>query len=221
MLKVVVFDSGWGGDLVADYLEEKLPIEVERVIDWRSGSYSEKSPGEIRLLTEMALLPHIGKVDVIVLSEAATAAVALDFLRQRYPNQAFVGYGHDFAKLIEHLSRAVMILTTKGVKQTEFYQRSKACFSGKKLVEPECLGWEDHIDNDELPEESISSAIGNFRGVVVVYNPGFFEIIPKIEKIAGPRVNIIDLKRALLRDVCLALRLRGVDGRAPSQRFVR
>ena len=219
MLKVLVFDSGWGGDLVADYLERELPIEVERVIDWRSGSYSEKTAGEIRLLSEMALLPHIGEADVIVLSEAATAAVALNFLRQRYPEQIFVGYGHDLAKLIRRLSRAVMILTTEGVKRSEFYQYSKANFSGKKLVEPECLGWEDHIDNDELPEETISSAIGDFRGIVVVYNPGFFEIIPKLEKIAGRRIIIIDMKKALLRDVCLALKLRGVDGCAPRQRF--
>ncbi|MBQ6355451.1 hypothetical protein IJJ18_03525 [Candidatus Saccharibacteria bacterium] len=221
MLKVLVFDSGWGGDLIADYLEQELPIEVERLIDWRSGSYSEKTPGEIRLLSEMAILPHIGEADVIVLSEAATAAVALDFLKQRYPNQVFVGYGHDLAELVRRLSQAVMILTTEGVKRSEFYQHSKVNFSGKELVEPECLGWEDHIDNGDLPEEVVSRAVGDFRGTVVVYNPGFFEIIPKLEKIAGQRISIIDMKRALLRDVCLALKLRGVDGYAPDQRFAR
>ena len=37
MLKVVVFDSGYGGELFADYLEEELPlVDIVRVIDWRN-----------------------------------------------------------------------------------------------------------------------------------------------------------------------------------------
>ena len=37
MLKVVVFDSGFGGELFADYFEEEMPVvEIVRVIDWRN-----------------------------------------------------------------------------------------------------------------------------------------------------------------------------------------
>lgn len=36
MLKIVVFDSGYGGELLADYLEDALPvIDIVRAIDWR------------------------------------------------------------------------------------------------------------------------------------------------------------------------------------------
>ncbi len=44
MLRIVVFfDSGWGGELVARYLEQELEIvEVIRVIDWGHAPYSEK-----------------------------------------------------------------------------------------------------------------------------------------------------------------------------------
>lgn len=218
MLKIVVFDSGWGGDLIGDYLERELPIKVERVIDWKNGPYSEKSPGQIMFLTEEKLRPYIGDADVIVLTETATALTTIEYLRRKYPEQAFVGYGWDLPELIGRLSNA-MILTSETAKRSEIYQRSKAMFSGEILVEPECRGWERKIDNDDLPDELIEQAVGNFRGTILVYNPIFIDIEPRLRAAASEKAKVIDMRRALLRDVCLALKLRGVDGYAPRDRF--
>ena len=58
MLKIVVFDGGWGGELVADYLAEELQtIEIERVIDWKHAPYDNKTISEmISKLSETAKL---------------------------------------------------------------------------------------------------------------------------------------------------------------------
>ena len=219
MLKAVVFDSGWGGDLIADYLEHELPIEIERVIDWRNGPYGEKTPGEIWALTEKALAPHIYNADVIVLTETATALTMLERLRQEYPGQIFVGYGWDLEIMMRRFSHA-MILANEGAKRSEIYQHSKAHFSDGDLAEPDCIGWESRIDEvGGLQDEEIRRAVGNFRGPVILYSPTFLELKPQLRAIAGKHIRIIDMRRALLRDVCLGLKLRGVDGRAPRDRF--
>lgn len=217
-MKIIVFDSGWGGDVVADYLEQALPIEIERLIDWKKGSYGEKSVGEIRLLTEMALLPHIGKAELIVLAETVVALSAIDYLKKKYPGQIFVGYGRELAEIVRKLSRT-MILTTEGTKRLERYQEFKASFSCRELVEPECMGWSEKIDDGEFSGNVLMDVVGNFRGTVIVYSSGFIDAEAQIMALAGKRVDVIDMRRVLLRDVCSALKLKGVDGRTPKERF--
>ena len=37
MIKVLIFDSGYGGELFADWLNEEMPIlDIIRIIDWRN-----------------------------------------------------------------------------------------------------------------------------------------------------------------------------------------
>ena len=55
MLKVVIFDSGYGGEFFADKLEEEVPvIEVVRVIDWRNASQILSGPRSARKAAEAA-----------------------------------------------------------------------------------------------------------------------------------------------------------------------
>ena len=55
MLKIVVFDSGFGGELFADRLESEIPVvEVIRVIDWRSANQILSSPRGARKAAEKA-----------------------------------------------------------------------------------------------------------------------------------------------------------------------
>ena len=63
MLKIVIFDSGYGGEDFADRLESELPTtEIIRVIDRKSTDQVLKSTKNARALAEKALLPFIGKV---------------------------------------------------------------------------------------------------------------------------------------------------------------
>ena len=50
MLKIVIFDGGFGGELFADQLEAELDVvEVIRVIDWRNAEKILKSRREARI----------------------------------------------------------------------------------------------------------------------------------------------------------------------------
>jgi len=218
MLRVLVFDSGWGGELIGDYIAEELPVEVIKLIDWRNGPYSEKSAGEIRLLADMALSRHIGEVDVIVLAETAVWMAAGEYLKERYPEQIFVGYGRGLGKMMRRL-REVMILTTDGVRRLADYQREKAAFGRTRVIEPECRGWPKKIDDGELTDTNIEEAMGGYRGTIVIYSTAYIDVEPKIKELAGWGSRVVDMKKSLLRDVCAALKLKGVDGRLAREQF--
>lgn len=92
MLKVVVFDSGYGGELFADYLQENLPIlQVVRVIDWRNSSIINTKYKEARKITESALLPYINKVDLIIFANHLLSVTSLKYFKRKYPYQKFIG----------------------------------------------------------------------------------------------------------------------------------
>lgn len=60
MLRVVVFDSGIGGELFGDLLKESLPvIEVIKVIDWRNADKYLKSSRTARKYAKRALAPYL------------------------------------------------------------------------------------------------------------------------------------------------------------------
>ena len=70
MLKIVIFDSGYGGEFFADRLEETFPIvEVIRVINWREAEKILMSPRTAREVAEESLRPYIGKVDLIIFAK--------------------------------------------------------------------------------------------------------------------------------------------------------
>ena len=91
MLKVVVFDSGYGGELFADYLSEEIgTIEVIRVIDWRNAEDLQKSARLARKITENTLRPYLGQVDLIVFANYLLSVTSLKYFRRKYKKQKYI-----------------------------------------------------------------------------------------------------------------------------------
>ena len=92
MLKVVVFDGGYGGEIFADKLESELTvIKVIRVIDWRHADQFLKNPRCARQAAREALRPYIGRVDLIIFANYFLSATSLKFFQHKFRNQAFLG----------------------------------------------------------------------------------------------------------------------------------
>ncbi|MDO4987080.1 MAG: hypothetical protein Q4E46_02065, partial [Candidatus Saccharibacteria bacterium] len=93
MLKIVIFDSGYGGENFADRLESELPTtEIIRVIDWRSADIILANSKRARILAEKALRPFIGKVDLIIVANYLVSATSLKYFRRKYKDQKFIGF---------------------------------------------------------------------------------------------------------------------------------
>ena len=216
MRRVIVFDTGWGGELLADRLEEVLPGEVVRVIPWRDGILEEeRSASAIRRLTEQRLAGggFLGTKDIIVLAEPGVALAAKDYLKRKYPEQVFIG-----GLMGVKPRRKMMVLATPGLKSREEYQIWKA--EAEEVTEPECKGWAEKIYDGELKDEEVTRAVKGFQdGTVMILSTNFIDVRKVIERATWRRAKVVDLSKEIVRETCAELGLRGKDGEV-AQKFL-
>ncbi len=220
MLKVVIFDSGWGGELFADLVEEELSVvDVTRVIDWRHAPYEMRSREQIKDFTEEALKPYIGRAHLIVLASEMVTLVALDYLKEKYPEQKFLGFNLCLAETIKRENlRRVVYLTTDLVRESKEYRTEKdRVGAGKEILEPSCRGWMQLIDDGEMNREILRKELGQLivcgkDSAVVIGCSHFVDLEADLEKEFGWRVRVIDNFKDMLRGLCSELGLRGGDG---------
>lgn len=215
MREVVVFDSGWGGKLFADYLEEELKIvEVVRVIDWEKGAYSQYSESEIRVLTEAALMSYIGRVEVIVLASYSITVAALEYLREKYPEQKFVGFDLRLSRMLKRtaMNKKVMVLATEMVRESLEYGVERQRLGRFEVVEPDCEKWVKWVDKGGPPEEGMRRMLDETGkvDVVLLYETNFFEMKDVLERIYGWQVRVLDDFGGAYRATCAALGLHNI-----------
>lgn len=213
MLKVVVYDSGYGGEFFADQLETELPIiKVIRVIDWRNAEKMQESAKEARRIALEDLRPYIGHVDLIVLANHLLTLSSLKYFRRKYKNQRFVGL--NLKKPSSPPKQDTIVLTTKAVTRTINYYNF--VFHLKKRVKTLILDtWPAKIDDGELTEDEIRSAFSditinnrNSQEIFLVCSQ-FYDIKPELKKIFGRNLKIHDGFSDAYREICHVLQIRG------------
>lgn len=215
MLKVVVFDGGYGGEFFADKLEQELPIlEIVRVIDWRNAEPILTSPRKARRVARQALRPYIGKVDLIIFANHLLTLTSLKYFRRKYKNQQFLGLS--LKRPDTFVKSDVLILTTKAVTKTINYhhfilhirRRSKTLTLDH---------WPAEIDDGELTEDKIRDTFEKLhvkspREVVLACSQ-FDDIKPELKNILGQNLRIYDSFDDAIRLVCHTLKIRGGMGK--------
>lgn len=214
MLKIVVFDCGYGGELFADQLESELPVvNVIRVIDWRNSETILTQPKKARLVAENALKPYLGKVDLIIIANYSISTTSLNYFRRKYKNQKFVGLSLKSRRML--VKRSTLILTTTATtKSLTFF--TLAMRTGAKTI---CLdSWPPMIDagtltNDNI-ESSLVSALGELRDFspeqILLFCSQFSLFIPKFRKFFGHNTRIVDSFDDAIRDTYKILHLKGL-----------
>lgn len=214
MLKVVIFDSGYGGEFFADWLEEEMPVvDITRVIDWRNAKPILESPKKARKITESDIAPYINKADLIIFANHLLTMTSLQYFRSKYKTQKFIGF--ELAKPDRFIKRKVLILTTKAVSKTIPYHTF--LFHLKTKTKTLCLNeWPALIDDGELSDEEIKNTIDTFLQhekfepeEIILACSQFQDIKPILAKHFGVKVRIYDSYDNTLRQTCKALRLRG------------
>lgn len=214
MLKVVIFDSGYGGELFADLLEEVIPvIEVIRVIDWRNADEILSSAKAARKTAEIALKPYIGKVDLIVFANYLLSATSLKYFNHKYKNQKFIGLS--FKKPDTFIRKDLIILTTKAVARTLAYR--KFVFQLNRKVKTVTLdAWPAMIDDGELSDQEIhmtidkSIADGHIKPEeMILACSQFNDIKSEIKKGFDRKFRIYDGFNDAIREICKILKIRG------------
>lgn len=159
MRRIVVFDSGWGGELVADFLMRELGVvEIIRVIDWAREIYADQ---EINLNeAKRRLSPYIGAVDLIVLG-GYTVGMMLAELREAYPEQRFVAPSINYDKMLRarQYPGKVAVLMNGMLRDSDMFQELRDKLPYSTIVLPECTGWEDLIDNNLMTREIVQTEL--------------------------------------------------------------
>lgn len=218
MLKVVVFDGGYGGEFFADKLEEELPIlEIIRVIDWRNADKILASPRKARKVAREALRPYIGKVDLIIFANHLLTITSLKYFRRKYQGQKFLGLGLKIPDTF--VKRDVLVLTTRAVTKTVNYYNF--LFQMKRKSRTLAIdSWPSEIDEGELTEIKIRDALEGFLvkesiepKEVVLACSQFSDIKLELKHVLGGNLKIYDSFDDAIRKTCQALGIRGGVGR--------
>ena len=215
MLKIAVFDSGYGGEIFADRLEQELPIvDVIRVIDWRHAEDIQSSPKCARKCAENALRSYIGKVDLIVFANHLLSVTSLKYFRRKYKKQNFLGLALEppcsFAR------KEILILATRAITKTIAYRQYLSQLKSYHVKTMVLESWPIKIDDGELEFSEISEVFQrgvikrNFKPAeVILACSQFNDIIPDIQQILGKGIKFCDGTRDVFSDIYKALRIRG------------
>ena len=218
MLKVVVFDSGYGGELFADYLQEKLPIiQIIRVIDWRNANRIINKPKDARKIAETAIRPYIGRVDLVIFANHLITITSLKYFKRKYQNQRFLGL--DLKRPSNFVKRDTLVLTTKAVAHTVNYHNF--LFQLKCRVKTITLdAWPIKIDNGELSDNEIKNVLKLFSAKEKIYPKDiilacsqFSDLKPELRACFGGNLKIYDSFDDAYRKTCKILKLRGGAGK--------
>lgn len=238
MLKVVVFDSGWGGEVVANYLENELQIvEIIRVIDWKNVPYERLTMAEICHQAETMLQKYIDKVDLIVFGGYVTTLAALKYFEQRYPRQKFVGMSINYYRILKtrQFPEHITVMMDNLLLEGDICKELRHNLPNSTIVVPDCSGWEMLTNTGELSQHILRmelepyfllyngrvkskprkpwNTVGQIKSdAVLLLNTHYWEVKQEIEQLFGYSVRVLDFRKKLLHDVCFALGLLGVDG---------
>lgn len=208
MLKqVVVFGSKTSEDIIGNMIEDNLPVEVTKIGNKKAEQIIGETESAIREQTEEELLPYIGKVDAIVLCEPEMTLSSIQFLRDKYPRQEFVGYGQDLARIIKR-ERSVRILLPHTVRRMTRYQKMKSECFGVEISEGE-------YDFEEIPGPNFTERFleGFANGLIIIYTPALICLEDQLKERTKWRATVVDMCGSLFRETCKALNFRGIDGR--------
>lgn len=159
MLKLVVYDLGWGGELVADFLSGELQmVEVVRVISWQCRP-SPSQPEELDALyseATQALTEYLNQVDLIVFG-GYTVAALFELFCQNFPGQKFVRLVIDCKKVLQThpCPRQIAALMSSVDTTSELCLLLQQGLPESTLLLPDCAGWEQLIDDDSMTFEEL------------------------------------------------------------------
>lgn len=207
MTRIGVFDSGIGGKAIAEFLQrEFVNADILRVDDHKNLPYGDKSSDEVRALTDRAIQPLLSaKCEVIILACNTATAAAIEFLRQKYKDQEFIGLEPMVKPAAEQTKTGVIaICATPGTLASQRYRNLKHTYGrGLTILEPDCSDWARMIEANQVDEliirHTIDDALRDGADIIVLACTHYHWIRELIEQTASGRATILDPSNAIVQ----------------------
>ena len=204
-MKIGVFDSGIGGQAVADRLSELLlEADIICVNDHQHVPYGIRTANEIISLTIAAVQPLIqAHCDAIVIACNTATTVAITQLRISYPDTNFIGI-EPMIKPASELTRTktIAVLATSATLASTQYGDLKTTWAKDiAVIEPDCASWAALIEagqSDQVPiEETVNDAITNGADVIVLACTHYHWLKERAEDAAASRATVLEPSDAI------------------------
>jgi glutamate racemase len=208
-----IFDSGVGGLSVLRAIRRQHPREsLIFLADQAHVPYGPRSLTEVRTFSEAItryLLAQGAKMIVVACNTASAAALLA--LRRVFPTVPFVGMEPAVKPAAEQTQTGVVgVLATPATFQGELYASVVERFAqGVAVLQDTCPGLVNQIEKGELDspatrailEQAIKPMLARGIDRIVMGCTHYPFVIPLIEAIAGPQVQVIDPAPAIARQV--------------------
>lgn len=208
-MKLGVFDSGIGGEAVAQALQLAFPdAKIITVNDKVHVPYGDKSPSEVLALTTHAVQPLLrANCDVIILACNTATAVAIESLRSSYPLQKFIGI-EPMIKQAASLTKThtIGVCATPATLASDRYATLVQQFGADlTIIEPDCSQWAYWIENNQLNRLHIAATVNRLceqgADVIVLGCTHYHWIKDLITELAAGRARVIEPSEAIARRV--------------------
>jgi glutamate racemase len=206
-----IFDSGVGGLSVWRQVVHHLPDEsVIYLADQAHVPYGQRSAQEIRAYcSEIAAeLIAMGCKAIVVACNTASA-VALEHLRQAFPQLPIVGLEPAVKPAVELTRSGVVgVMATPATFQGELYRATVGRWAGDvKVVEQVCIGLADLVEMGELEGERCDALLQSFLNpmlaagadTIVLGCTHYPLVIEAIRRLVGPAFAVLDPAPAVAR----------------------
>lgn len=197
-MKIGVFDSGVGGQSVANAIQKALPEhEVLYVQDRKNVPYGMKSPEVLFKLVLPILEELVGKgCDIVVIACNSVTTTVIEDLREVLPIP-LIGI-EPMIKPAAALTKTkvVAVCATPTTLASKRYAELKDKYaSGITIIEPDCSRWAEMIEKDAIDQALIKDVVEESiqRGAdVIVMGCTHYHWIEKIvERIALGRAIVL------------------------------
>ena len=211
--KIGVFDSGIGGQALANELERSFPNATITVVDdAKNVPYGSKTQSEIIKLTDDAIQPLLqNNSDVIVIACNTATALAIDYLRNKYLNQKFIGIEPMIKSAAqETITKVIGVCATPATLQSERYKKLITKYAqGLMVLEPDCSSWAQMIEKNNINQAEISITINNLcamgADVIVLGCTHYHWIKSLITQLANGQAKILEPSQAIAKRVAHVL----------------
>lgn len=208
-MKLGVFDSGIGGEAVAAALRSTFPdADIITVNDRQHVPYGDKTPDQVIRLTNVAIQPLLApSCDVIILACNTATALAIEPLRNKYPQTKFIGI-EPMIKTAAAFTKTgtIAVCATPATLASDRYHNLIAQYGARlRIIEPDCTTWAHMIEhnqiNHQMIEHIITDACDHGADVIVLGCTHYHWIKDLITELAAGRATVIEPSEAIGRRV--------------------
>ena len=219
-LSIGVFDSGVGGLSVLRAIRAQMPEEsIIYFADQGHIPYGPRPMEQIRNFSEAITKFLLAQnVKIVVVACNTASAAALKYLREKFPDVAFVGMEPAVKPAAEHTQTGkVGVLATPATFQGALYASVVERFAnGVELLQDTCPGLVREIEHGNLNgaatrhilENSLLPMLEKNIDTVVLGCTHYPFVIPLIQQIVGENVRVIDPAPAVAKQVRRVLEMK-------------